>query len=39
MKHDIARDFGSGTGTLNSDGIHPNNNGAAIIAVNFSEAL
>lgn len=36
---DIARDFGSGSGTMNSDGIHPNNNGAAIIAANFSERL
>jgi acyl-CoA hydrolase len=36
---DIAADFGSGAGTINGDGIHPNNNGAAIIAVNFSEGL
>ena len=36
---DINRDFNDGQGTISGDGIHPNNNGAAIIAVNFAERL
>ncbi|MFT5121651.1 MAG: acyl-CoA thioesterase-1 [Kiritimatiellia bacterium] len=35
----VAGEFGSGAGTINNDGIHPNNSGAAIIAVTFSEKL
>ncbi|MFP6904631.1 MAG: GDSL-type esterase/lipase family protein [Verrucomicrobiota bacterium] len=36
---DLAHEFGSGAGSMASDGIHPNDNGAAIIAVTFYEKL
>ena len=36
---DLAAEFGSGAGSMASDGIHPNDNGARIIAVTFSEKL
>ena len=36
---DLAAEFGSGAGSMASDGIHPNDNGARIIAATFFEKL